>query len=283
YDAKSSKSSRPSTKSPSPSPPPGLLHLKTPDKSVMRKPPSKWTAYDTDALVSPMHSLFISADRQSDKSTGNSGSRGPKAEDLFFVPFTYLSTDVHSEATPAAFAANAQPTTMAVQRSSAKPQCQISASAAIIESVQRYLPLYVSRMMLPVRKGSLYPFTESSDNKLGKCLRSMRLVLDLKNVELAYSQRDFEIKELESREVGMMGYNNDATVADSILSPTPSDASNGASHSSTGAKVEGIVRELKARVDSFSFNLLMEQTSIKLQVGGSGKTSDTTLETENAT
>ncbi|KAJ2859984.1 hypothetical protein FB639_005694, partial [Coemansia asiatica] len=184
----------------------GLLRLRSPDKRILAKEFRKWTAYDTDALVSPMHSLFPVSDSQSASNTSGSseisGSRRPKAQDLFFVPFAFTSSDICAEAMPAVFSANAQPSAMANKRACSKPQCQISASAAIVEGIQRYLPLYVSRMMLPVRKGSLYPFTETSDNKLGKCLRSMRLVLDLKNVELAYSQRDFEIKELETRELG---------------------------------------------------------------------------------
>ncbi|KAI7824474.1 hypothetical protein BX661DRAFT_185375 [Kickxella alabastrina] len=267
-----------------------LLRLRAPDASVLKKPPRKWTAYDTDSLVSPMHSLFATTLQShpplsSSSSAAAAGAdthsrRSPKAQDLFFVPFPSLCQDTaspHASAStlPAAFAAKARPSptaataaaaaaSAAAGRSNSKPQCQISASAAAIEGTQRYLPLYVSRMMLPVRKGSLYPFTETSDNKLGKCLRSMRLVLDLKNVELAYSQRDFEIKELETREMGMMGYNNE--YLDIGLSPTPSDMSaQGAA--ALGAKVEGTVRELKARVDSFSFNLLLEQSSVKLTVG----------------
>ncbi|KAJ1828665.1 Protein SABRE [Coemansia sp. RSA 2599] len=260
----------------------GLLRLRSPDKRILAKEFRKWTAYDTDALVSPMHSLFAVSDNSSASSSTAgmvSGSRRPKAQDLFFVPFAYTRSGVCSEATPSAFAANAQPSAMATKRATSKPQCQISASAAIVEGVQRYLPLYVSRMMLPVRKGSLYPFTETSDNKLGKCLRSMRLVLDLTNVELAYSQRDFEIKELETRELGVMGYKNDVLATDAGLSPTPSDISSGTGHSAPGAKIEGTVRELKARVDSFSFNLLMEQTSIKLNVG-SDKLDDATARSD---
>ncbi|KAJ2720070.1 Protein SABRE, partial [Coemansia sp. Benny D115] len=245
-----------------------LLHLRAPSSNILSKAPGKWTAYDTDALVSPMHSLFSKVHRkQPPGGETRSEARKAKAQDLFFVPFPPTYTRPLSESNPAEFAANARPATSGFQASSAKPQCRISASAAVIESIQRYLPLYVSRMMLPVRKGKLYPFTETSDNKLGKCLRSIRLVLDLKNVELSYSQRDFEIKELETRETDLMGYKDDTPTVDAGLSPTPSDISAGTMQNVPGAKVEGTVRELKARVDSFSFNLLLEQASVKLHVG----------------
>ncbi|KAJ2813736.1 hypothetical protein GGI24_006498, partial [Coemansia furcata] len=194
-------------------------------------------------------------------------SNAPSAQDLFFSPFPYIVIDAKSpESTPSAFTASNLPPQAAERSVSARPQCRISASAAAVEGIQSYLPLYVSRMMLPVRKGSMYPLAETSDNKLGKCLRSMRLVLDLKNVELAYSQRNFEIKELESRELSILGF-EDSTPASSDmgLSPTPSDTNLGQNVS--GAKAEGFVRELKARVESFSFNLLLEQTSVKLKVG----------------
>ncbi|KAJ2166136.1 Protein SABRE [Coemansia sp. RSA 562] len=213
--------------------------LRNPDARILSKPLPRWSAYDIDALVSPMHSLFASESTQ----------------DLFFAPFPPTQK---SEPQPPANAPMSAPPQLE-QRASAITQSRISATAAVIEGVQRYLPLYVSRMMLPVRKGTLYPLNESSDNKIGKCLRSMRLVLDLKSVELAYSQRDYEIKELESRELDILG--------DKGMSPTPSDMSGG--QSAMGAKAEGIMRELKARVESFSFNLLLEQSEVKIQVGSS--------------
>ncbi|KAJ2300992.1 hypothetical protein IWW52_006146, partial [Coemansia sp. RSA 2704] len=213
-------------------------HLRQPDARVRAKPYPRWNAYDVDALVSPMHSLFASDGSQ----------------DLFFAPFSPAPFD-----SPSLQASPPQPVPQLGQRTSSSTECRISATAAVVEGVQRYLPLYVSRMMLPVRKGSLYPFTEPSDNKIGKCLRSMRLVLDLKSVELAYSQRDYEIKELETRELDILG--------DRGLSPTPSDISG--QQSATGAKAEGILRELKARVESFSFNLLLEQAQVKIRVDSS--------------
>ncbi|KAJ2003521.1 hypothetical protein GGI06_005626, partial [Coemansia sp. S85] len=237
-----------------------------PDAGIVAKPFKQWSVYDIDALVSPMHSLFPVTRPSMPEFRGASGS-APSAQDLFFLPFPYLAAETQSpESTPTAFMANNLPPHAAERSGSARPQCRISASAAAVEGIQSYLPLYVSRMMLPVRKGSMYPLAETSDNKLGKCLRSMRLVLDLKNVELAYSQRNFEIKELESRELSILGF-EDSTPAfsDRGLSPTSSDTNLGQSVS--GAKAEGFVRELKARVESFSFNLLLEQTSVKLKVG----------------
>ncbi|KAJ2684706.1 Protein SABRE [Coemansia spiralis] len=237
-----------------------------PDAGIVAKPFKQWSVYDIDALVSPMHSLFPVTRPSMPEFRGASGS-APSAQDLFFLPFPYLAAETQSpESTPTAFMTNNLPPHAAERSGSARPQCRISASAAAVEGIQSYLPLYVSRMMLPVRKGSMYPLAETSDNKLGKCLRSMRLVLDLKNVELAYSQRNFEIKELESRELSILGF-EDSTPASSDrgLSPTPSDTNLGQSVS--GAKAEGFVRELKARVESFSFNLLLEQTSVKLKVG----------------
>ncbi|KAJ1765619.1 Protein SABRE, partial [Coemansia sp. RSA 1843] len=246
--------------------PPGMLHLRMPDKSILEKQPKQWSVYDTDALVSPMHSLFTG--ELGSVGALSDSSNGPlNAHDLFFAPFSYLGSSggLSQDTGPASFTdrRNAE---YAKERSVAKPQCQIHASAAIVEGVTNFLPLFVARMMLPVRKGSLYPFTETSDNKLGKCLRSMRLVLDLKNVELAYSQRDFEIKELETKEMAALGYGD--PTKDIGLSPTPSDGiGEGSSQSRLGAKAEGTMRELKARVESFSFNLLLEQASVKLQVG----------------
>ncbi|KAJ2679525.1 Protein SABRE [Coemansia spiralis] len=238
-----------------------ILRLRHPDASVLAKPPKQWNVYDTDSLVSPMHTLFTGE-------FGNVGalsdtSDGPlSAHDLFFAPFLRDSKDsLGGDPAPAAFTSTSRTEHMK-KNASTKPQCQISASAAIVEGVMHYLPLFVARMMLPVRK-------ESSDNKLGKCLRSMRLVLDLKNVELAYSQRDFEVKELETRELAILGYGD--PTRDIGLSPTPSDGGNGSGGQGvSGAKAEGTVCELKARVESFSFNLLLEQSSVKLQVGTKG-------------
>ncbi|KAJ2491884.1 Protein SABRE [Coemansia sp. RSA 2050] len=234
--------------------------------SIAVKPFKQWSVYDIDALVSPMHSLFPVARRSMSDARGASGI-APSAQDLFFMPFPYLAAEAQSpESTPTAFMANNLPPHATERSGGTRPQCRISASAAAVEGIQSYLPLYVSRMMLPVRKGTMYPLAETSDNKLGKCLRSMRLVLDLKNVELAYSQRSFEIKELESRELSILGFEGSTPASsDRGLSPTPSDTNLGQSIS--GAKAEGFVRELKARVESFSFNLLLEQTSVKLKVG----------------
>ncbi|KAJ2455786.1 Protein SABRE [Coemansia sp. RSA 2336] len=216
-----------------------IPHLRGPDTRIVDKPYTRWNAFEVEALISPLHSLFASDGSQ----------------DLFFLPFV-------SQQDPKAQSESWSSESLLPeleQRKASSTQCRISATEAVVECVQRYLPLYVSRMMLPVRKGSLYPFTETSDNKIGKCLRSVRLVLDLRNVELAYSQRDYEIKELETREVDILG-----------LSPTPSD-SNGQQSTSGGAKAEGILRELKARVNSFSFNLLLEQTQVKIRVGNSAR------------
>ncbi|KAJ1731234.1 Protein SABRE, partial [Coemansia biformis] len=214
------------------------LRLRDPDERVQQKSPGQWAAYDIDGLVSPMHSLF--ADTQ-------------ELPDQFFTPFARASGE------PSVRPTQASPME---QRSCTLPQCQISASAAVLHGIMAYLSHYVSRMMLPVRKGSLYPFTETSDNKVVKCMRSMRLVLDLKNVELAYSQRDYEIKELETRELEILD------CVDQGLSPTPSDVSG--QGPATSAKAEGTVRQLKARVDSFSFNLLLEQSLVKIRVGAQG-------------
>ncbi|KAJ2617062.1 Protein SABRE [Coemansia sp. RSA 1365] len=188
-----------------------LPRLREPDARVRSKAPGCWTAHDVEALLSPLHTLF--PDMQD------------TAQDLFFTPFSRSATPNNN--------------------SSTVPQCRISATAAVVEGVRRHLPLYVARMLLPVRKGSLYPFTETSDNKIGRCLRSMRLVLDLRNVELAYSQRDQDIKELESRELDELRLSAGAAA---------------------GAKAEGTVRELKARVVSLSFSLLLEQAQVKLHV-----------------
>ncbi|KAJ2830396.1 Protein SABRE [Coemansia erecta] len=217
--------------------------LRDPDERVRAKPLSRWSACDIDALVSPMHSLFTSEGNQ----------------DLFFAPFPPPEQQQHPENPPLPADARMSAPPQLEQRASASTQCRISATEAVIEGVKRYLPLFVARMMLPVRKGTLYPFTEPSDNKIGKCLRSMRLVLHLKSVELAYSQRDYEIKELETRELDILG--------DQGLSPTPSDMSGSQPSSAMGAKAEGIMRELKARVKSFSFNMLLEQSEVKIRVG----------------
>ncbi|KAJ1941075.1 hypothetical protein EC988_006859, partial [Linderina pennispora] len=121
--------------------------------------------------------------------------------------------------------------------------------------------------MLPVRKGALYPANTTSDNKLGKCMRSMRLLLDLKNLELAYSQRDFEIKELETRELSNLGYGEiERRVQQKQQQQQQQQQQQSAQTAISGAKAEGTLRELKARVDSFSFNLLMEQSSVTLHV-----------------
>ncbi|KAJ2707379.1 Protein SABRE, partial [Coemansia spiralis] len=56
------------------------------------------------------------------------------------------------------------------------------------------------------------------------------------------------------------------------LSPTPSDLSSQSPVS--GAKAEGTVRELKARVESFSFNLLLEQSLVKIGVGSKAAADD---------
>ncbi|KAJ1933886.1 hypothetical protein GGF37_006570, partial [Kickxella alabastrina] len=70
-----------------------LLRLRAPDASVLKKPPRKWTAYDTDSLVSPMHSLFATTLQShpplSSSSAAAAGAdthsrRSPKAQDLFF-------------------------------------------------------------------------------------------------------------------------------------------------------------------------------------------------------
>ncbi|KAI8321613.1 hypothetical protein GQ54DRAFT_304637 [Martensiomyces pterosporus] len=245
--------------------------LRSPGTSVLSKPPRQWNAHDIDALVSPLHCRFSSAEyaKIHGGSRGERGSHhGLSTLDLFFTPFPLSKDELSTGEAPAAFAADGRPRPHhTVKRASAKPQCQISASSATIDGIQQYLPLYVSRMMLPVRKGTLYPFTETSGNKLGKCVRSMRLLLDLKNVELSYSQRDFEIKELETREVTELGYGDIEVNAQRAQSPAPSDFNSLPNQTISGAKAEGTVRELKARVDSFSFNLLLEQTSVKLHVG----------------
>ncbi|KAJ2156933.1 Protein SABRE [Coemansia sp. RSA 552] len=236
--------------------------LRQPEARVMAKKPTHWNAYDVDALVSPMHTLF------------HKRQNAPTTYDQFFVSFVPTSGNKPNAAAtsdesssqqqqPPPMSSPPKSPQLGQQRANTALQCRISATASVVEGVQQYLPMFVARMMLPVRKGSLYPFTETSDNKIAKCLRSMRLVLDLKNVELAYSQRDLEIKEFETREFDMFG------LGDMSMSPTPSDAS-GVSQpvsSSTGAKAEGIMRELKGRVESFSFNLLLEQAQVKIQVG----------------
>ncbi|KAJ2009986.1 hypothetical protein GGI14_006561, partial [Coemansia sp. S680] len=205
-----------------------MPRLRLPDACVISKPLRQWSVYDTDALASPMHSLLPAARRSVPEARGES-NKAPSAQDLFFSPFPYLAAEAKSpESTPTAFTASNLPPHSAERSASVRPQCRISASAAAVEGIQSYLPLYVSRMMLPVRKGSMYPMAETSDNKLGKCLRSMRLVLDLKNVELAYSQRNFEIKELESRELSILGFeDNTPASSDMGWSPTPSDTNIG--------------------------------------------------------
>ncbi|KAJ1906501.1 Protein SABRE, partial [Coemansia sp. IMI 209127] len=246
--------------------PSDVLHLRMPDKSVLEKQPKQWSVYDTDSLVSPMHSLFTG--KLGSVGALNDSGNGPlNAHDLFFTPFSCADdNDGTGQDTGPTSSAEWRNAAYAKEKAVARPQCQLHASAAIVEGVTNFLPLFVARMMLPVRKGSLYPFTETSDNKLGKCLRSMRLVLDLKNVELAYSQRDFEVKELETKEMAAFGYGD--PTKDIGLSPTPSDGIGDASGlNRLGAKAEGTMRELKARVESFSFNLLLEQASVKLQVG----------------
>ncbi|KAJ2519294.1 Protein SABRE [Coemansia sp. RSA 1939] len=244
----------------------GILCLRRPNKSILEKEPKQWNVYDTDALVSPMHSLLP---RDIDNAGVPSGSSKDlsNAQDMFFTPFSChdFSGEPGQDSPHAAFTAR-RDSEGPKERAIAKPQCQIHASAATVEGVTNFLPLFVARMMLPVRKGTLYPFTETSGNKLGMCLRSIRLVLDLKNVELAYSQRDFEVKEMETKEMAILGYGD--TAKNNGLSPTPSEGpGDSAGQGRLGAKAEGTMRELKARVESFSFNLLLEQTSVKLQVG----------------
>ncbi|KAJ1966144.1 Protein SABRE, partial [Dipsacomyces acuminosporus] len=251
-------------------------HLRLPDTHVLAKTPRLWTPSDIDALVSPLHRLFSNAEYEKASSEHQSVRRGNDASnhrlgthDLFFTPFPLPKEKGGASAEmPAPGTADAQQHPHhGVKRASSKPQCQINISSAAIYGVHQYLLLYVSRMMLPIRKGTLYPFTETSNNKLGNTMRSLRLLLDLKNVELVYSQRDFEIKELESKEVVRLGFDEAELSSQRPQSPALSDSSSLPNQTLSGAKAEGTVRELKARVDLFSFNLLLEQTQVKLKVG----------------
>ena len=163
-------------------------------------------------------------------------------------------------------------------------QCEIHSSSAVVNHFLSHSPLFASQMMLPIRKGSLYPGIEKADIKIGKCVRSARLLMNLQDVEVTHSQRDTEMKEIETRELEKLGYSvnpedNPANDTSSAAKQTPGDKdvppsymkSDIANRKSTpsissAAKSTGFIREAKARMKSARFSFTLIQKTVKLPV-----------------
>ncbi|KAJ1673050.1 hypothetical protein EV182_005987, partial [Spiromyces aspiralis] len=116
----------------------------------------------------------------------------------------------------------------------------------------------------------LYPNIERTDIKIGKCIRSAKLILDLQCVEVSHTQRDTELKELGMRELTGLGYNvcskDPATLESAAPQPAGPKVPSATPEISSGAKAEGTVREAKARMTSARFSFTMVQKTVILSV-----------------
>ncbi|OMJ16068.1 UPF0648 protein [Smittium culicis] len=141
----------------------------------------------------------------------------------------------------------------------------------------KMLSLFSAKLMLPVRKGKLYPFNESKDIKFGKSLLSFRVGLNLTDFQLSYTQHTSEIKELESQELSdlltssglntgavqslLRAFKQQTTGFDSLSS---SDDKKPKLEHTSPTKAEGNVYQLKGRTKLIHANLLMVQKRQKL-------------------
>ncbi|OLY78835.1 UPF0648 protein [Smittium mucronatum] len=142
------------------------------------------------------------------------------------------------------------------------------------------LHLFSSKLMLPTRKGKLYPDNESTDIKFGKSLLSFRAGLDLSDFQLSYTRQTSEVKEFEFQELhdlfSSSGLSKDTV--DGLLSSfrrqnaeddsLPLDPeSKIKTELASPSKAEGSVFQLKARTKVIQGNLLMVQKRERLLLG----------------
>ncbi|PVU95870.1 hypothetical protein BB561_001541 [Smittium simulii] len=80
-------------------------------------------------------------------------------------------------------------------------KCKLNISAVSTSIFMNYIKSFSSRLMLPIKKGKLYPESEKKDNKFGRSLLSLSLGVNLADMQIAYSHQLSEIKELESQEL----------------------------------------------------------------------------------
>ncbi|KAJ1919112.1 Protein SABRE [Mycoemilia scoparia] len=249
----------------------------------LSKPYFEWSPSEVDAFCSPFHKIGYN-----EMDVGSSDNTTPEKDTEddqgFFQPFSIfeLPKDLYREWGALADFKTYEPQEHTkrypkLATNDSTVYCEINSSPGVINHITAFTPLFASNMILPIRKGNLYPEIEKADIKIGQCLRSTRVVLNLDSVEIAHTQRDIEMKELETREFEKLGYkihsdrdaesDTDKKHDDDIKPRGVGDSSNTrrASRSITsGAKAEGVTREAKARMTSAKFSLTMIQKTVKL-------------------
>ncbi|OMJ15438.1 UPF0648 protein [Smittium culicis] len=160
---------------------------------------------------------------------------------------------------------------------SSNDRAKVFSSMISTDMFLKMLSLFSAKLMLPVRKGKLYPFNESKDIKFGKSLLSFRVGLNLTDFQLSYTQHTSEIKELESQELNdlltsyglnsgavqtlLRAFKQQTTGFDSFAS---NDEKKPQLEHTSPTKAEGNVYQLKGRTKLIHANLLMVQKRQKL-------------------
>ncbi|KAJ1986563.1 Protein SABRE [Dimargaris cristalligena] len=123
----------------------------------------------------------------------------------------------------------------------------IGLSTNTINRIMAFTPLFASKMLLPIRRGALFPDVSTKDMKFGKFLKSVKCRLDVKGLDLSFCQNlegpdpnlSAFLDAIDSKSVGLL--------EDSLL-------------------VSGQTMEIKAKVAAMDLNLLAIQQSRTLTV-----------------
>ncbi|KAJ1976883.1 Protein SABRE, partial [Dimargaris xerosporica] len=126
------------------------------------------------------------------------------------------------------------------------PKNFIGLSTNTIHRVMQFTPLFASKMLLPIRRGDLFPDVSRKDLKFGKQLKSVKCRLDVADLDLSYCQHYEQ--------------------ADPDLAAFEAAIKNHAFKLDESLLVNGQAMEIKAKVRAMDLNLLAIQQSKKLTV-----------------
>ncbi|KAJ1969802.1 Protein SABRE, partial [Dimargaris verticillata] len=137
---------------------------------------------------------------------------------------------------------NAQP----LSPNNACPKNFIGLSTNTIHRVMRFTPLFAAKMLLPIRRGDLFPDVSRKDLKFGKQLKSVKCRLDVADLDLSYCQHHEQTDpDLAAFEAAIK--NHAFKLDESLL-------------------VNGQAMEIKAKMRAMDLSLLAVQQSKKLTV-----------------
>ncbi|KAJ1919323.1 Protein SABRE [Tieghemiomyces parasiticus] len=123
----------------------------------------------------------------------------------------------------------------------------IGLSSNTVHRIMAFTPLFASKMLLPIRRGQLFPDVSVKDMKFAKFLKSVKCRLDVRGLDLGYCQH------LETSEPDLTAFREPG--ADAV-----------APHLADALLVTGQVMEMKGQVGAMDLHLLAVQQSRVLTV-----------------